>query len=107
MTLKSLVHRPPQLGTLTARPYRLALASDAAPAVVIAQLGTDDRPGALWGNWFGGGLLIFRRPLRVAESVDAAGGVHALPFAVAYPARTRLLELATKFDLDGDGDIGQ
>jgi hypothetical protein len=42
-----------------------------------------------------------------AESVDAAGGVHALPFSVAYPARTRMLELATNFDLDGDGDIGQ
>jgi hypothetical protein len=43
-----------------------------------------------------------------AERTDnATGGVSALAFAVAYPARTKLLERATKFDLDGDGDIGQ
>jgi para-aminobenzoate synthetase / 4-amino-4-deoxychorismate lyase len=41
---------------------------------VITQLSEDDRPGALWGNWFGGGLLIFRRPLRVEEPVDASDG---------------------------------
>jgi len=43
-----------------------------------------------------------------AERVDTAtGGVRALTFGEAYPARTRVLELASKADLDGDGDIGQ
>jgi para-aminobenzoate synthetase / 4-amino-4-deoxychorismate lyase len=74
MTLRALLNPPPKLGTMTARPYRIALAADAAPAAVIAQLVTDDRPAALWGNWFGGGLLIFRRPLRVTEPLNAADG---------------------------------
>jgi para-aminobenzoate synthetase / 4-amino-4-deoxychorismate lyase len=73
MILKTLVPGT-QLGAMTARPYRLTLSSDAPPAAVIAQLSTADRPGALWGDWFGGGLLIFRRPLRVAEPVDASDG---------------------------------
>ena len=64
----------PQLGAMTARPYHLALASNATPAAVIAQLREDDRPGALWGDWFGGGVLIFHRPLRVLEPVTAPEG---------------------------------
>jgi para-aminobenzoate synthetase / 4-amino-4-deoxychorismate lyase len=64
----------PQLGAMPARPYRLALASNASPAAVIAQLREDDRPGALWGDWFGGGVLIFHRPLRVQEPVAAPEG---------------------------------
>ena len=59
---------------MRARPYRLPLTSDAPPAAVITRLSDDDRPGALWGNWFGGGLLIFRSPLQVVEPVDAASG---------------------------------
>jgi para-aminobenzoate synthetase / 4-amino-4-deoxychorismate lyase len=64
----------PQLGAMAARPYRRALDSDASPGAVIAQLREDDRPGALWGDWFGGGVLIFHRPLRVEEPVDASDG---------------------------------
>lgn len=64
----------PQLGAMTARPYRRALDSNASPGAVIAQLREDDRPGALWGDWFGGGVLIFHRPLRVKEPVDASEG---------------------------------
>jgi len=65
---------PLELDAMTARPYRLPLPSNVSPAAVIAQLREDDRPGALWGDWFGGGLLIFRRPLRVEEPVDATDG---------------------------------
>ena len=65
---------PLELGATTARPYRLPLHSNASPAAVIAQLREDDRPGALWGHWFGGGVLIFRRPLRVEEPVAASDG---------------------------------
>ena len=64
----------PQLGAMTARPYRLALVSNASPGAVIAQLREDDRPGALWGDWFGGGVLIFHRPLEVQEPVNASEG---------------------------------
>ena len=74
MTLKSLVPGPPTLGAIAAQPYRLALASHAAPAAVIAQLSVNDHPGALWGDWFGGGLLIFRQPLQVVEPVEAVDG---------------------------------
>jgi para-aminobenzoate synthetase / 4-amino-4-deoxychorismate lyase len=74
MTLKTLVPGLPQLRAMTARPYRQPIVSNAAPATVIAQLNEDDHPGALWGEWFGGGLLIFHRPLRVAEPVNAPDG---------------------------------
>ncbi|HEX6758078.1 MAG TPA: chorismate-binding protein [Propionibacteriaceae bacterium] len=59
---------------MTARPYRLTLVSNASPGGVIAQLRKDDRPGALWGDWFGGGVLIFHRPVVVEEPVDASEG---------------------------------
>lgn len=42
-----------------------------------------------------------------AEQVDAAGGVRALAFGDAYPARTALLERVTHVDLDRDGVIGR
>jgi hypothetical protein len=41
---------------------------------VLAQLPEDDHPGALWGDWFGGGIVIFRRPLRVIEPAQALDG---------------------------------
>jgi hypothetical protein len=41
-----------------------------------------------------------------ATSTDAAGGVRELRFGDAYPARTALLERASRTDLDGDGVIG-
>ena len=59
---------------MTAHPYRLALGSNASPGAVIAQLREDDRPGALWGDWFGGGVLIFHRPLEVHEPANAPDG---------------------------------
>jgi para-aminobenzoate synthetase / 4-amino-4-deoxychorismate lyase len=78
MILKKLVPNSPQLGAMSARPYRLALGSNASPAAVIAQLREEDRPGALWGDWFGGGVLIFQRPIRVEEPVDASEGFGCL-----------------------------
>ena len=46
-----------------ARPYRMLLSSNARPESVIAGLPGADQPGALWGDWFGGGVLIMVRPL--------------------------------------------
>jgi para-aminobenzoate synthetase/4-amino-4-deoxychorismate lyase len=74
MALETLVPGPAQLGALEARPYRLEVASDASPSAVIAQLPEDDHPGALWGDWFGGGIVIFSRPLRVVEPAEASDG---------------------------------
>jgi para-aminobenzoate synthetase / 4-amino-4-deoxychorismate lyase len=68
------VPHSPQLGGSTACPYSLELVSHVSPGAVIAQLREDDRPGALWGDWFGGGVLIFRRPLEVQEPADASEG---------------------------------
>ena len=67
-----------QLSAMAARPYRQALDSRVSPGAVIAQLREDDRPGALWGDWFGGGVLIFHRPLRVEEPVVAFEGFECL-----------------------------
>jgi para-aminobenzoate synthetase / 4-amino-4-deoxychorismate lyase len=78
MILKKLVPNSAQLGAMPAHPYRLALGSNASPAAVIAQLREEDRPGALWGEWFGGGVLIFQRPFRVEEPVDASEGFGCL-----------------------------
>ena len=94
MTFKALVPGPPQLGAMTARPYRVPLSSDASPAAVIAQLSEDDHPGALWGDWFDGGLLIFRLPLRVAEPVNATDGFDCLddqPLVVESELRSGLV----------------
>ena len=68
----------PQLSAMAARPYRQALDSSVSPGAVIGQLREDDRPGALWGDWFGGGVLIFHRPLRVEEPVVAFEGFECL-----------------------------
>ena len=94
MTFKALVPGPSQLGAMTARPYRVPLASDASPAAVVAQLREDDHPGALWGDWFDGGLLIFRRPLRVAEPLNASDGFECLdeqPLVVESELRSGLV----------------
>jgi len=94
MTLKSLVPGSPKLGAMAAQPYRLALTSHAAPAAVIAQLSVNDHPGALWGGWFGGGLLIFRHPLRVVEPVEAADGFGYLdeqPTVIGFDQRSQIV----------------
>jgi para-aminobenzoate synthetase / 4-amino-4-deoxychorismate lyase len=94
MTRKSLVPGPPKLGAMAGQPYRLALASDAARATVIAQLSVNDHPGALWGDWFGGGLLIFHHPLRVIEPVEAADGFGYLddqPTVIRSNPRSRIV----------------
>ena len=62
------------LGGWSGRPYRVPVASDADPEEVIAGLGLEDYPGALWGDWFGGGVLLFRAPLRRSEPVHASDG---------------------------------
>ena len=99
MTFKALVPGPPQLGAMTARPYRVPLASDASPAAVVAQLREEDHPGALWGDWFDGGLLIFRRPLRVAEPLNAADGFECLD---DQPLVTSDQRIAQKHESEGN-----
>ena len=62
-----------RLRELTARPYRVPLVSAASPSMIISRLDEHDHPGALWGGWFGGGVVIFSRPLLVANPPDAEG----------------------------------
>jgi para-aminobenzoate synthetase / 4-amino-4-deoxychorismate lyase len=94
MTPKSLVPGSANLGAMAAQPYWLALASHAAPAAMIAQLSVNDHPGALWGDWFGGGLLIFRHPFRVIEPVEAADGfgyLDELPTVIGADPRSQIV----------------
>ena len=65
---------PPRLRGWPGRPYRVPLAADAQPEAVIAGLAPADHPGALWGDWFGGGVLLFRAPLRRHEPEQATEG---------------------------------
>ena len=65
---------PPRLSGWTGRPYRVPLAADAQPEAIIAGLAPADHPGALWGDWFGGGALLFRAPLRRHEPEQATEG---------------------------------
>ncbi len=65
---------PTPLGEVQAQPYRVPLASAAPPEGVLAGLVAEDHPGALWGEWFGGGLVVVRRPLLVYEPRIAADG---------------------------------
>ena len=61
-----------------ARPYRVSLTSNARPESVIAGLPGADQPGALWGDWFGGGVLIMVRPLVVHTPGATETGFAAL-----------------------------
>ena len=69
---------PLRLSEWSGRPYRVPVAADARPAAVIAGLAPGDHPGALWGDWFGGGALLFRAPLRRHEPALAADGFEQL-----------------------------
>ncbi|MCW2801850.1 MAG: putative para-aminobenzoate synthase component [Propionibacteriaceae bacterium] len=50
-----------------ARPYAVTLGRGAAPASVLRRLSGDDEPGCLWGRWFGGSVVLLRRPLHVVH----------------------------------------
>ena len=72
------VAEPLRLSEWSGRPYRVPVAADAQPADAIAALAPGDHPGALWGDWFGGGALLFRAPLRRYEPALAADGFEEL-----------------------------
>ncbi|SDS65733.1 para-aminobenzoate synthetase / 4-amino-4-deoxychorismate lyase [Friedmanniella luteola] len=72
-------------GTWTARPAAVALAGGCPPSRLVARLRAADRPAVLSGDWFGGGVLVLRRPLLVREPADAADGFDDL---VRLPAVT-------------------
>ncbi len=60
---------PPHQGP--GRPFRVPLTSTARPDSVISRLPVADHPGVLWGDWFGGGVLIMIRPLAVRTPATA------------------------------------
>ena len=66
-----------QLGS----PYAVPLGPGPEPAGLVAKLNVKDCPAVLWGNWFGGGVVVLRSPLRRVSPATAVG-VAAL---VYYP----------------------
>ena len=74
--------------TALGRPYRVPLPSGASPAAVIAALDPADRPGVLWGGWFGGGVLVVRRPAgqhEPATAVEAFARLDEQPDLIGTP----------------------
>ena len=72
------------------------------PEAVIAGLDPADQPGALWGDWFGGGVVLLRRPAgRAHARRRATDGVRArsttspslTPPVARRPGRRRLARL--------------
>jgi len=81
-------------GHRTSQPYAVPIASSAIPEDVVAQLATADRPGVLWGSWFGGGVLMFQGPLRtvaVAAAKSAFAHLDELPVVSAEWSRGGLV----------------
>lgn len=59
-----------------ARPYAVGLGAGPSPQQVLRRLSEaserhtpagGDFPGCLWGQWFGGGVVLLRRPLHVVQ----------------------------------------
>ena len=65
---------PPDLRVRSARPTSVGLDSRCAPERLVARLRSVDRPAVLSGRWFGGGVLVLRRPLVVRTPEHAADG---------------------------------
>ncbi len=63
---------------MTGSPYRVPLAGDADPRAIVARLDHAPGHGALWGTWFGGGLVLVREPMTLVEPATAADGFAAL-----------------------------
>jgi para-aminobenzoate synthetase/4-amino-4-deoxychorismate lyase len=56
--------RTGRLAERDAHPSAIPLGPGPDPAALIAQLSPGDHPAALWGRWFGGGVVVMRSPLR-------------------------------------------
>lgn len=56
--------RTGRLAERDTHPSAIPLGPGPDPAALIAQLSPDDHPAALWGRWFGGGVVVMRSPLR-------------------------------------------
>ncbi|HET9872156.1 MAG TPA: chorismate-binding protein [Propionibacteriaceae bacterium] len=57
-----------------AHPFAVPLGDGPSPQAVLRCLTASDRPGCLWGQWFGGGVVLLRRPLHVVDPEHAAAG---------------------------------
>ncbi len=63
---------PSDPGSWVAAPTSVSLSARCPPDQLIARLRGADRPAVLSGDWFGGGVLVMRRPLVVREPTHAA-----------------------------------
>ncbi len=76
------------VGQWLGSPYAVPLGSGPDPAQLVARLDPNDRPSVLWGNWFGGGVVAFRSPLRTitgSTAADVIGLVDDQPFIASPP----------------------
>ena len=64
--------RTGRLAERHAHPSAIPLGTGPDPAALIAQLSPDDHPAALWGRWFGGGVVVMRSPLRTRTAATVA-----------------------------------
>jgi para-aminobenzoate synthetase/4-amino-4-deoxychorismate lyase len=67
-----------ELAAATARPYAVPLAGRCSAERLIARLGVAEQPAVLSGRWFGGGVLVMRRPLAVRYPQHASDGFEVL-----------------------------
>jgi branched-subunit amino acid aminotransferase/4-amino-4-deoxychorismate lyase len=64
--------RSGRLAEWDAHPSAIPLGPGPDPAALIAQLNPDDHPAALWGQWFGGGVVVMRSPLRTRTAATVS-----------------------------------
>ncbi|CAA9385484.1 MAG: Para-aminobenzoate synthase, aminase component [uncultured Propionibacteriaceae bacterium] len=55
------------LARSTARPYAVVLGPGASPQALVGGMSSADHPGCLWGQWFGGGVVVLQQPLQVVR----------------------------------------
>ena len=67
------------------RPYRLPLTSAALPEAVLSGLADDEHPGALWGEWFGGGLVVGPESAGAAQALNLLNDLNRSFFFVSSP----------------------
>jgi para-aminobenzoate synthetase / 4-amino-4-deoxychorismate lyase len=82
-------------------PYAVPLGFGQEPARLVAKLNVKDRPAVLWGNWFGGGVVVLRMPLRRVSPATAPDVVALLDDQPSLTACSRDDDRATAVQIGG------
>jgi para-aminobenzoate synthetase/4-amino-4-deoxychorismate lyase len=86
-----------QLGS----PYAVPLGPGPEPAGLVAKLNVKDCPAVLWGNWFGGGVVVLRSPLRRVSPATAVGVAALIDDQPTLSARSPQNDSATAVQIGG------